>query len=105
MGRAINYLAYTVTRTKDELLIRTHSPTLGNKTANINVKTYQFKTNRKDSVMIFSPMKQQKSFGNRIGVATGYAWAACKDAHALSLCIPPSRVIRVTQKIFAVLIV
>jgi len=47
----INYLPSHNQRRKT-LLTRTHSPTLCRKTANINVKNYQFKTHCKDDVMI-----------------------------------------------------
>jgi len=45
-------LLFTFTQPMKTLLTRLHSPTLGSKTANINVKTYQFKTHCKDDVMI-----------------------------------------------------
>jgi len=42
------------------MLARTHSPTLGSKTSNINVKKLnQFKTHCDD----VTPLNQQKSFG------------------------------------------
>jgi len=42
----------TVTQPTKILLTRPHSPTLGSKTANINVKkTYQFKAHCKDDVI------------------------------------------------------
>jgi len=51
MDYEINYLpSHKPTKT---LLTRTHPPTLGSKTANINVKKFtSFKTHRKDNVMI-----------------------------------------------------
>jgi len=46
-------LLFKVTQPTKTLLTRLHSPTLGSKTAYINVKkTYQFKTHCKDDVMI-----------------------------------------------------
>ena len=77
------------------MLTRPHSPTLGSKTANINIKkTYQFKTHCKDDVRIsYHSTKTAKIFWVTLDVAMGQLMDAP--------CVAPSRV---TQKIFAVLV-